>query len=106
MKKTGVIATEIKTESVPEQLSPYRPASFERLPENRSGRFANLLNDAITQTEKKPPAAAPATLGSSAMPRSTRFMDSMTIEQRRSSVEDKDFVPMPAAMERARGIFK
>lgn len=54
---------EIKTESVAEQLSSYRPASLERLPENRSGRFANLLNDAITQIEKKPLAAAPATLG-------------------------------------------
>ncbi|MEX5500176.1 hypothetical protein [Pseudomonas syringae] len=97
---------EIKTESAAEQLSSYRSASLERLPENRSGQLASLLNAAITQTEKKPPAALPATLGSSAMSRSTRFMDSMTIEPRRSIVEDKEFVPMPAAMERARGIFK
>ncbi|RMS62446.1 hypothetical protein ALP63_04612 [Pseudomonas syringae pv. aceris] len=97
---------EIKAESAAEQLSSYRPASLERLPENRSGQFASLLNAAITQTEKKPSAALPATLGSSAMSRSTRFMDSMTIEPRRSIVEDKEFVAMPAAMERARGIFK
>ncbi|KTC04268.1 hypothetical protein ACTACH_24180 [Pseudomonas syringae] len=97
---------EIKTESAAEQLSSYRPASLERLPENRSGQFASLLNAAITQTEKKPPVALPATLGSSVISRSNRFMDSMTIEQRRSIVEDKDFVPMPAAMERARGTFK
>ncbi|WP_024684148.1 hypothetical protein [Pseudomonas syringae] len=97
---------EIKTESAAEQLSYYRPASLERLPENRSGQFASLLNAAITQTEKKPSVALPARLGSSAIPLSNRFMDSMTIEQRRSIVEDKDFVPMPAAMERAQGIFK
>lgn len=43
---------EIKTESAAEQLLSYRPASLERLSENRSGQFASLLNAAITQTEK------------------------------------------------------
>ncbi|MCF5164541.1 hypothetical protein SAMN05216596_102735 [Pseudomonas congelans] len=94
---------EIKTKSATEQPSTYRPAFLERLTEPRSGRFASLLNDAITQT---PPVAAPATLDSSTMLRSPRFMDSMSIEQRRAIVEEKDFVPMPTAMKRARRTFK
>ncbi len=94
---------EIKTKSATEQPSTYRPAFLETLTEPRSGRFASLLNDAITQT---PPVAAPATLDSSTMLRSPRFMDSMSIEQRRAIVEEKDFVPMPTAMKRARRTFK
>ncbi len=97
---------EIKTKSATEQPSTYRPAFLERLTEPRSGRFASLLNDAITQTPPVAAVAAPATLDSSTMLRSPRFMDSMSIEQRRAIVEEKDFVPMPTAMKRARRTFK
>ncbi|WP_439852027.1 hypothetical protein [Pseudomonas syringae] len=97
---------EITTKSAAVQPSPYQPAALERTPRSRSGRFAQMLNDVSNQAAKKSAVAASATLGNLAQPRSTRFMDNMNIEQRRSIVEDKDFVPVPAAMESTRRTFK
>ncbi|MDU8562079.1 hypothetical protein RYB05_26695, partial [Pseudomonas syringae pv. actinidiae] len=81
-----------------------RPAGLETIPQSRSDRFAQILSDGQVQGEEKPSVAASAILGKPAKPRSSNFLNSMDIDQRRSAVEDKYFFPMPAAMESKRGV--
>ncbi|KWT01399.1 MULTISPECIES: hypothetical protein [Pseudomonas syringae group] len=83
-----------------------RTAGLETLPQSRSDRFAHLLSDGKVKREEKPSVAASAILGKPAKPRSTHFLNSMDIDQRRSAVEDKEFFPIPAAMESKRGALK
>ncbi|MCR8717741.1 hypothetical protein NVV30_03405 [Pseudomonas syringae] len=82
-----------------------RPAGLETIPQSRD-RFAQILSDGPVQGEEKPSVAASAILGKPAKPRSSNFLNSMDIDQRRSAVEDKYFFPMPAAMESKRGALK
>ncbi|KPY00341.1 hypothetical protein ALO63_100564, partial [Pseudomonas amygdali pv. mori] len=73
-----------------------RPAGLETLPQSRSGRFAQILSQRVEDLT----AAEPATLGKHIQPRSNFFLDNMSLEQRRSVVDEKGFLPRPAAMER------
>ncbi|KPY43508.1 Uncharacterized protein ALO49_03820 [Pseudomonas savastanoi pv. retacarpa] len=73
-----------------------RPAGLETLPQSRSGRFAQILSQRVEDLT----AAEPATLGKHIQPRSTFFMENMSLEQLRSVVDDQRFLPKPAAMER------
>ncbi|KPY08811.1 Uncharacterized protein ALO57_01239 [Pseudomonas coronafaciens pv. oryzae] len=96
----------IATANTINTINTTRPAGLETIPQSRSDRFAQILRDRHAQEEKKSSVADPAALGKPATPRSTRFMNTMDISQRRSAVEDKDFFPMPAAMESKRGTLK
>ncbi|MCI3943952.1 hypothetical protein K0038_00957 [Pseudomonas syringae] len=76
-----------------------RSASLETVPESRSGRFSQILNQVTTQVADKPAPVASATPGKQTQPRSTFFMNSMSLEQRKSVIDEKGFLPKPAAME-------
>lgn len=88
------------------QLSSQRPAALERIPEPRSKRFSQLLSDTTDRAKEKPAIVACSTLCKSVTPRSTRFANSLNIEQRTSTVDDKDFLLMPAALESMRRAVK
>lgn len=92
---------EVKTKTAAAQ-SAYKPAALERIPEPRSSRFAQVFSDAKKMTSGPGTALIPAaaTLTRLVQPRSTFFLQNMTPEQRKSAVNDKDFEPRPAALER------
>ncbi|EKG33361.1 hypothetical protein [Pseudomonas avellanae] len=73
-----------------------RPAGLETIPQSRSDRFAQILSQRVGDLT----ASESATLGKQDLPRSTFFMNNMSLEQRTSVINDKDFLPRPAAMER------
>ncbi|WP_024646756.1 hypothetical protein [Pseudomonas syringae] len=83
-----------------ETITTHRPASLEKIPQSRSGRFGQILSNVVTKMADKPTEAKPATLGNGAPPRSTFFMNNMSLEQRRSAIEDTGFSAQTAAMER------
>ncbi|MFJ4141260.1 hypothetical protein [Pseudomonas sp. NPDC089734] len=95
---------EIKTKMATAQGF-YKPAALEKMPEPRSSRFAQVLND-VTKPASGPGTAlipAAATLTRLIQPRSTFFLQNMSPEQRTSAINDKDFEPKPAALERVAG---
>ncbi|KPC28600.1 Uncharacterized protein ABJ99_4455 [Pseudomonas syringae pv. cilantro] len=92
MEKSALIETDTR----------HRPAALEKTPESRSARFGQILSNVITQKADKPAQVNSAMLDSAPPPRSTFFMDNMSLEQRKSAVEDKKFSPRPAAMESMR----
>ncbi|GFM68842.1 hypothetical protein PSCICJ_49600 [Pseudomonas cichorii] len=92
---------EVKTKTAAAQTA-YKPAALERIPEPRSSRFAQIFSNAKKAASGPGTAIIPAaaTLTRLVQPRSTFFLQSMTPEQRKSAVNDKDFEPRPAALER------
>ncbi|RMQ45486.1 hypothetical protein ALQ04_03782 [Pseudomonas cichorii] len=92
---------EVKTKTAAAQ-STYKPAALERIPEPRTNRFAQVFSEVKKATSGPGTAIIPlaATLTRLVQPRSTFFMQNMSPEQRKSAVNDKDFEPQPAALER------
>ncbi|MBX8530318.1 hypothetical protein [Pseudomonas cichorii] len=92
---------EVKTKTAAPQTA-YKPAALEKMPEPRSSRFAQIFSD-VKKTAQGPGTAiipSAATLTRLVQPRSTYFLQNMSPEQRKSAVNDKDFEPRPAALER------
>lgn len=80
--------------------SPATP-SFEEAP------FAQIFKNVTKPAQATLITPASATLSSQVRnARSTTFMESMPLEQRRSEVEKEDFMPQPAALERSRGLLE
>ncbi|WP_240996824.1 hypothetical protein [Pseudomonas viridiflava] len=75
-------------------------AGMEKVAPSRSGQFSQILKRAESSRQERSITPASATLSRPVQPRSSFFMQNMSIEQRRSAVEEKGFSARPAAMER------
>ncbi len=75
-------------------------AGMEKAAPSRPGQFSQILKRAESSRQERSITPASATLSRPVQPRSSFFMQNMSIEQRRSAVEEKGFSARPAAMER------
>ncbi|MDF2643301.1 MAG: hypothetical protein K0R45_2574 [Pseudomonas sp.] len=66
-------------------------------------RFAQIFKNAIRPAHPTPAVPAAATLTNLVPARSIFFLQNMSIEQRRSAVQDEGFTPQAAALESPRG---
>lgn len=79
------------------------PAALERVPSPRAGQFSQILNNASNDVPKPPPKPAAATLIPLQPIRPTTFMHNSNIQQQGPVVQDDNFEPAPAALERMPG---
>ncbi|WP_241149423.1 hypothetical protein [Pseudomonas viridiflava] len=75
-------------------------AGMEKVSQSRSSQFSQILKRAESSRQERSITPASAALSRPVQPRSSFFMQNMSIEQRRSAVEEKGFSARPAAMER------
>ncbi|BAP41477.1 putative uncharacterized protein [Pseudomonas sp. StFLB209] len=79
------------------------PAALESVPSSRAGRFSQILKNASNDAPKPPPEPAAATLIPLQLMRPATFMQNKNVQQQGSVVQDDNFVPAPAALERIPG---
>lgn len=92
---------EIDTPAATFRLSQTRQSSaLEKTLHPRSGSFAQVLKGVESSNARTSIPRASATLNRLTQPRSSVFMQNMSLEQRRSTVEEKGFSARPAALER------
>lgn len=74
--------------------------ALEKTARSRAGQFSQTLKQVESSIPNNTLPPAPATLHRLALPRHSLFMQNMSLDQRRSAVDERGFSARPAAMER------